>query len=94
LCSGEIKITNTYHAALHWSDPSYSSSEEEENRYNKALFTSADVVYNSVHGQDVQTFIDDRQVQKIIITVIVEAATAQHLRSKYQLAFHSRSFRV
>ena len=45
------------------------------------------------HGQDVQVFIDDHQGQ-IIITVVVEGATGQHLRSKCQLAFHSRSFKV
>jgi hypothetical protein len=39
-------------------------------------------------------FIDDQQGQIIIITVVVEGATDQHLRSKCQLAFHSRSFRV
>ena len=46
------------------------------------------------HGQDVQMFIDDQQGQTIIITVVVEAATGQHLRCKWQLAFHSRSFRI
>jgi hypothetical protein len=39
-------------------------------------------------------FIDDQQGQIIIITVVVEGATGQHLRSKCQLAFHSQSFRV
>jgi hypothetical protein len=34
-------------------------------------------------------FIDDQQGQ-IIITVIVEGATGQYLRSKCQLAFHSQ----
>jgi hypothetical protein len=46
------------------------------------------------HGQYVQMFIDDQQGQIIIITVVVEGATGQHLRSKCQLAFHSRSFRL
>jgi hypothetical protein len=46
------------------------------------------------HGQDVQTFIDDQQCQILIITLVVEGATGLHLRSKCQLAFHSRSFRV
>ena len=46
-----------------------------------------------LHGQDVQTFIDDQQGQNII-TAVVEGATGKHLRSKCQLAFHSRSFRV
>ena len=41
----------------------------------------------TVHGQYVQTFIDDQQGQIIIITVVVEGATGQHLRSKCQLAF-------
>ena len=48
----------------------------------------------TVHDQDVQTFIDDQQGQIIIITVVVEGATGPPLRSKCQLAFHSRSFRV
>ena len=46
------------------------------------------------HGQDVQTFINDQHGQIIIITVVVEGATGQHLRSKCQLAFHSQSLRV
>jgi hypothetical protein len=41
------------------------------------------------HGQDVQIFRNDHQGQIIIITVVVEGATGQHLRSKCQLAFHS-----
>ena len=36
----------------------------------------------------------DHPGQIIIITVVVEGVTGQHLRSKCQLAFHSRSFRV
>jgi hypothetical protein len=48
----------------------------------------------TVHGKDVQTFIDDLQDQIIIITVVVEGATGQHLRSKCHLAFHRRAFRV
>ena len=49
----------------------------------------------SEHGQDVQTFIDDEQGQIIIIiiTVVVEVATGQYLRSKCQLDFHTRAFR-
>ena len=46
------------------------------------------------HGQDVQMFIDNQQGQIIIITVVVEGAIGQHLRSKCQLTFHSQSFRV
>ena len=42
-----------------------------------------------------KTFRNDQQGQIIIIiTVVVEGATGQHHRSKCQLAFHSRSFRV
>ena len=46
------------------------------------------------HGQDVHMFIDDQQGQIIIITLVVEGATGQHLKRKCQLAFHSQSFRV
>ena len=46
------------------------------------------------HGQVVQMFINDQHGQIIIITVVVEGAASQHLRSKCQLAFHSWSFRV
>jgi hypothetical protein len=45
-------------------------------------------------GQYVQMFINDQHGKIIIITVVVEGATGQHLRSKCQLAFHSRSLRV
>jgi hypothetical protein len=34
----------------------------------------------TVHGQDFLTFIDDHQGQIIIITVVVEVATDQHLQ--------------
>ena len=46
------------------------------------------------HGQDFQMFIDDQHGQIIIITVAVKGAASQDLRSKCQLAFHSRSLRV
>ena len=46
------------------------------------------------HGQDVQMFINDQHGQIIIFTEVVEDAPGQHLRSKCQLAFHSRSLRV
>ena len=58
------------------------------------LFWLCQVEMITEHGQDVQMFIDDQQGQIIIITVVVEGATGQHLRSKCQLAFHSQSFRV
>ena len=53
------------------------------------LFWLCQVEIIAVHGQDVQTFIDDQQGQIIIITVVVEGATGQHFRSKCQLAFRS-----
>jgi hypothetical protein len=34
------------------------------------------------YGQDVQMFINDQHGQIIIITVVVEDATGQHLKSK------------
>jgi hypothetical protein len=39
-------------------------------------------------------FINDQHGQIIIITVVVEDATGQHLKSKWQLAFHSWSLKV
>ena len=42
------------------------------------------------HGQDVKMFINDQHGQIIIITVVVEGATGQHLRSKCQSAFNSK----
>ena len=56
------------------------------------LFWLCRVEIITVHGHDVQTFIDNQQ--GLIITVVVEGATAQHLRSKCQLSFHSQAFRV
>ena len=58
------------------------------------LFWLCRVEIITEHGQDVQMFIDDQQGQIIIITVVVEGATGQQLRSKCQLDLHSRSFRV
>jgi hypothetical protein len=58
------------------------------------LFWLCRVEIITEHGQDVQMFINDQHGQIIIITVVVEGATGQHLRSKCQLSFHSRSFRV
>uniref|UniRef100_A0A8C7CAI7 Mediator of RNA polymerase II transcription subunit 14 n=1 Tax=Oncorhynchus kisutch TaxID=8019 RepID=A0A8C7CAI7_ONCKI len=58
------------------------------------LFWLCRVEIITEHGQDVQMFINDQHGQIIIITVVVEGATSQHLRSKCQLAFHSRSLRV
>ena len=53
------------------------------------LFWLCRVEIITEHGQYVHTFIDDQQGQIIIITVVVEGATGQHLRSKCQFAFHS-----
>ena len=58
------------------------------------LFWLCRVEIITEHGQDVQMFIDDQQGQIIIITVVVEGATGQQLRSKCQFAFHSRSLGV
>ena len=58
------------------------------------LFCLCRVEIITEHGQDVQMFIKDQPGQIIIITVVVESAIGQHLRSKCQLAFHSRSLRV
>ena len=45
------------------------------------LFWLCRVEIITEHGQDVQMFIDDQQRQIIIITVVVEGVTGQHLRS-------------
>ena len=58
------------------------------------LFWLCRVEIITEHGQDVQMFIDYQQGQIIIFTVVIEGATGQQLRSKCQLVFHSRSFRV
>ena len=58
------------------------------------LFWLCRVEIITEHGQDVQMFINDKHGKLIIITVVVEGAASQHLRSKCQLAFHSRSLRV
>ena len=56
------------------------------------LFWLCRVEIITEHGQDVQMFINDQHGQIVIIviiTVVVEGATGQHLRSKCQLAFNS-----
>ena len=67
--------------------------EEPGSKGWPVLFWLCRVEIITVREQDVQTFIDDQQGQ-IIITVVVEGAKGQLLRSKCQLAFHSRAFRV
>ena len=63
--------------------------EEPDYEWWPVLFWLCQVEIITEHG------LDDQQGQMmIIITVVVESATGQHLGSKCQLAFHSRSFRV
>jgi hypothetical protein len=75
-------------------EPMKKLREEPGSEGWSVLFWLCRVEIITVHGQDVQTFIDDQKGQIIIITVVVEAATGPHLMSKCQLAFHSRAFRV
>jgi hypothetical protein len=75
-------------------EPRKKPSEEPGYEGWPVLFQLCRVEIITEHGQDVQMFIDDQQGQIIILTVVVEGATGQHLRSKCQLAFHSQSFRV
>ena len=58
------------------------------------LFWLCRVEIITEHDQDVQMFINDQHGQIIIIIVVVEGAASQHLRSKCQMAFHSRSLGV
>jgi folate-binding Fe-S cluster repair protein YgfZ len=80
--------------SLERQEPKNKPREEQGSEGWPVLFWLCRLEIITVHGQDVQTFIDDQQGQIIIITIVVEGATGQHLRSKCQLAFHSRSFRV
>ena len=80
--------------SLEMQEPRKKPREELGSERWPVLFWLCWVEIITVHGQDVQTFIDYQQGQIIIITVVVEGATGQQLRSKCQLAFHSRSFRV
>jgi hypothetical protein len=74
-------------------EPRKKPREEPGREGLPVLFWLCRVEIITEHGQDVQIFIDDQQGQIIIITVVVEIATGQHLRSKCQLAFNSLSFR-
>jgi hypothetical protein len=51
------------------------------------LFWLCRVEIITEHGQDVQMFINDQHGQIIIITVVVEDAASQHLRSKVSWLF-------
>ena len=73
-------------------EPRKKPREEPDYEGRPVLFWMCRVEIIAEHGQDVQMFIDDQEGQIIIITVVVEGETGQHL--KCQLAFHSRSFRV
>ena len=84
--------------SLERQEPSKKPREEPSSEWWPVLFWLCRVEIITVHGQDVQTFIDDLQCQiiiiKIIITVVMEGATGQHFRSKGQLSFCGRAFRV
>ena len=82
--------------SLERQEPRKKSREEPGSEGWPVIFLLCRVEIITEHGQDVQTFIDDQQGQIIIIiiTVVVEGATGQHLMRKCQLAFHSRAFRV
>ena len=75
-------------------EPRKKPREEPGSEWWPVLFWLCRVEIITEHGQDVQMFIDDQQGQIIIITVVVEGATGQPLRSKCQLDLQSRSFRV
>jgi hypothetical protein len=49
------------------------------------LFWLCRVEIITEHGQDVKMFIDNQKGQIIIIIVVVQGATGQHLRSKQQV---------
>ena len=80
--------------SLERQEPRKKPREEPGSEGWPVLFWLCRVEILRVHGQDVQTFMYDQQGQIIIITVVIDGATGQHLRGKCQLAFHSRSFRV
>jgi hypothetical protein len=63
-------------------DPRKKPRAEPDSDGWPVLFRLCRVEIVTVHGQDVQTFIDDQQGQIIIITVVEVGATGQHLRSK------------
>ena len=51
------------------------------------LFWLCQVEITTEHGFDVQMFINDQHGQIIIITVVVEGATGQHIRSNVSWLF-------
>ena len=79
--------------SLEWPEPRKKPREEPGYEGWPVLFWLWRVEIVTEHGQDVQMFINYLHGQIIIITIVVEGATSQHLRSKCQLAFHSRAFR-
>jgi hypothetical protein len=72
-------------------EPRKKPREEPGSEGWPVLFWLCQIETITVHGQDVQMFIDDLQGQIIIIIkVVVEGATGQHLRSKWLfIAEHS-----
>ena len=77
--------------SLDWPEPRKKPREEPASEGWQVLFWLCWVEIITEHGQDVQMFIDDQQGKIIIITVVVEGATGQHLRRKCQLDFQSPS---
>jgi hypothetical protein len=81
--------------SLQRQEPRKKPREDPGSEVWPVLFWLCRVEIVTVHGQNVQMFIDDQQGQIIIIiTVVIEGATGQELRGKCQLAFIGRAFRV
>jgi len=89
-----VEATVAWKNSLERPKPRKKPREEPGYEGWQVLFWLCRVEIITEHGQDAQMFINDQHGQIIIITVVVEGATSQHLRSKCQLAFHSRSLRV
>ena len=71
--------------SLEWPEPRKKPREEPGYERWPVLFWLCRVEIITEHGQDVQMFIDDQLGQ--IITVVVEGATGQHLRSNVSWLF-------
>ena len=90
----DVECTVARENSLKRLEPKKKHREEPGSEGWPVLFWPCQVeIFNST-WPSVQTFIYAQPSQIIIITVVVECATGQHLRSKCQLAFHSQSFRV
>ena len=68
--------------SLERQEPRKKPREEPGSEGWPVLFWLCRVEIITGHGQEVQMFIDDQQGQIIIITVVVEGATGQHLRQE------------